>query len=102
MPGGDSAAVVELTYADAAGRPIVLQQSRTIAAVGQLGEAAAARAQAAAPARNRALPAEPPGRQAAGPARDGELTWVDASGFRLVLRADADADSLARLRARVR
>lgn len=69
---------------------------------GIVNEAAAARAQAAAPARNRALPAEPPGRRAAEPSRDGELTWVDASGFRLVLRADADSDSLARLRARVR
>jgi hypothetical protein len=100
MPGGDSAAVVELTYADAAGRPIVLRQSRTVAAVGQFAAADAAQAKAGAPAR--ALAAEPPSRRAAEPPRDGELTWVDGGGFRLVLHADADADSLARLRARVR
>ena len=104
MPGGDSAAVVELTYADAAGRPIVLRQSRMPAGVGQLAGADAVPAKAAAPAaaRDRARAAELPSRQAAEPSRDGELTWVDESGFRLVLRADADADSLARLRARVR
>ncbi len=102
MPGGDSAAVVQLTYADAAGHPIVLRQSRTVTAIGQLAGADAARAQAAAPDRDRALASEMPGRRAAEPSRDGELTWVDGTGFRLVLRADADADSLARLRARVR
>lgn len=69
MPDGDSAAVVELAYADAAGHPIVLRQSRTVAAVGE---------------------------------RAGELTWIDAAGFRLVLLADADADSLARIRSRIR
>ncbi len=105
MPGGDSAAVVELTYADAAGHPIVLRQSRTVAAVGQIAGADAVPAKAAAPAaaRDRALAAEPPDRRAAAePPRDGELAWVDRNGFRLLLRADADADSLARLRARVR
>jgi len=104
MPGGDSAAVVELTYADAAGHPIVLRQSRTVAAVGQFAgaDALAAKAAASTAARDRALAAEPPSRRAAEPPRDGELTWLDGSGFRLVLRADADADSLARLRARVR
>jgi hypothetical protein len=102
MPGGDSAAVVELTYADAAGNPIVLRQSRTVPAVGQLAGADAAPAKAVAPARDRALAAESPSRRAAETTRDGELTWLDASGFRLVLRADADADSLARIRSRVR
>ncbi len=102
MPGGDSAAVVELTYADPAGHPIVLRQSRTVAAVGQLAGAEAAQAKAEAPAGNRAPAAEPPSRRAAEPPRDGELAWIDTGGFRLMLRADADADSLARLRARVR
>lgn len=102
MPDGDSAAVVELTYADASGRPIKLQQSRTVLAVGQFAGADAVQAKAVAPARDRALAAEPPSRQVAEASRDGELTWVDLSGFRLLLRADADADSLARLRARVR
>lgn len=102
MPGGDSSAVVELTYADAAGHPIVLRQSRTVTAVGQAAGADAAQANAVAPARERALAAEPPTRRAAEAARDGEISWLDATGFRLVLRADADADSLARIRARVR
>jgi hypothetical protein len=102
MPGGDSAAVVELSYADAAGHPIVLRQSRTVTAFGQIAGADTAPAKAVAPARDRALAAAPPGRRAAAPTRDGELTWLDTTGFRLVLRADADADSLARIRARVR
>jgi hypothetical protein len=102
MPGGDSAAVVELSYTDAAGHPILLRQSRTAGAVGQFAAAEAGPAKAAAPAGDRALAAAPPGRRAAEPPRDGELTWVDGGGFRLLLRADADADSLARLRARVR
>ena len=102
MPGGDSAAVVELTYADTAGHPIVLRQSRTVTALGQIAGADAAQASAVAPARERALAAEPPSRRAAEATRDGEISWLDATGFRLVLRADADADSLARIRARVR
>ena len=100
MPSGDSAAVVELTYADPAGHPIVLRQSRTTPLAEALGAADALgrrrdAAQAIAPA------AEAPNRRAA-ELPDGEVSWVDAAGFRLVLRADADADSLAKLRARVR
>ncbi|HSE28673.1 MAG TPA: zf-HC2 domain-containing protein [Gemmatimonadales bacterium] len=104
MPGGDSAAVVELTYADAAGHPIILRQSRSGTKVSELAAADAAQRNAA-PAQAYAPGAAAVGRERAAAkadTRDGELTWIDTGGFKLVLRADADADSLARLRARVR
>jgi hypothetical protein len=111
MPGGDSAAVVELTYADAVGHAIVLRQSRTPTVADAFASAdRLERRDAAAPPPAPALGAAKAAReneraavaQAAPGARDGELSWIDAGGFRLVLRADADADSLARLRARVK
>jgi hypothetical protein len=33
---------------------------------------------------------------------DGGLSWTDSAGFRLLLRADADADSLRKIRTRIR
>ncbi|MGH7585247.1 MAG: zf-HC2 domain-containing protein [Gemmatimonadales bacterium] len=106
-------AVVVLTYRDAAGNPIELRQRRPLdlarqayAAESQRLAAAADRAErsrAAAPA-----PAPAPSAGALDAAvmkdkeEDGGLGWTDSAGFRLLLRADADADSLRRIRTRIR
>ena len=102
MPDGDSAASVELAYADQAGRQILLRQSRTAERGAQLEAADEARRRA--PAAQAVAPQAAVGRdRAEAPSvGDGKVEWTDPAGFRLLLRADADADSLARLRARVR
>ena len=101
-------AVVVLTYRDAAGNPVVLRQRRAEPLARQRASEDAQRLAAA----DRANRAEAPAPAAVGALanenvgkdkyEEGALTWTDAAGFRLVLRADADPDSLRKLRALIR
>lgn len=107
-------AVVVLTYRDAAGNPIELRQSRpldlarrALAAESQRLEAAAAdRAERSRAAAQAPAPAPAAGALDAAAGKDkeedGGLGWTDSAGFRLLLRADADADSLRKIRTRIR
>jgi hypothetical protein len=106
--------VVVLTYRDAAGNPIELRQSRPQALQRQSLAAAAEEAQkVGADSRARAAAPAPAPAPAAGALdalamkqkdkeEDGGLGWTDQAGFQLLLRADADADSLRKIRTRIR
>ena len=108
----DDRSVVVLTYRDAAGNPIELRQSRPVAYAQKVGAdsqrpvAPADRAERSRAAAAAQAPAPTAGALDAVASKDkeedGGLSWTDSAGFRLLLRADADADSLRKIRTRIR